>query len=171
MSDSDEKYASFLAGDAKSLFALIEEYHMRLSLYLNLVLGDICDAQDAVQETFARLYFKKPRISGGVGFKAWLYGFARRCAEDFANYGKLLSMNYMDEKVSDDDEELLVSSVLGDGEAAKLYYDLKSSSGEPAQMCYLTQIEGFTPRETEFIMKRRMSVIGETEEPAAEEDE
>jgi hypothetical protein len=49
--DAKERYRRFLQGDKEALAGLVRDYHKGLTLYLNGILGNICDAEDMAQET------------------------------------------------------------------------------------------------------------------------
>ena len=57
---------------ANRLEALIDQYENTLLRAALAILGDPCEAEDAVQDTFVRFLEKQPRFHGGDHEKAWL---------------------------------------------------------------------------------------------------
>ena len=75
-------YMRFLSGDRQALTEIIEAYREGLTYFLLTFTGDPLAAEEAVQETFVRLYVKKPDFSGKAAFKTWLYGVGRNAARE-----------------------------------------------------------------------------------------
>ena len=89
MDHGAEQYRRFLDGDRDAMTALIRDYKDGLTFFLCGFTGDLTAAEELAQETFVRLYVKRPRFSGRSRFRTWLYGeylcCLSDCAHDFAD--------------------------------------------------------------------------------------
>ena len=83
MDHGAEYYRRFLKGDKDALTAIIREYKDGLTYFLCGFTGGLTAAEELTQETFVRLYVRKPRFSGRSGFKTWLYGIGRNVAREY----------------------------------------------------------------------------------------
>ncbi|MBQ6066060.1 MAG: RNA polymerase sigma factor [Clostridia bacterium] len=88
MDHGAEYYRRFLGGDKEALTAIIREYKDGLTFFLCGFTGDLTAAEELTQETFVRLYVKKPRFSGRSQFKTWLYGIGRNTAREYCRRSK-----------------------------------------------------------------------------------
>lgn len=69
-----------LAGESQVYARLVERYKDRLGRYAVRMLGDVADAEDALQDTFVRGYRSLARCTNPDGFGAWLFGIlVNRC--------------------------------------------------------------------------------------------
>jgi RNA polymerase sigma-70 factor (ECF subfamily) len=73
-------YQQFLSGDNAGLEQIIIEYKDGLILYLNTLVGDILVAEELAEDTFVRLFTKKPKDKQTGSFKTWLYTIGRNLA-------------------------------------------------------------------------------------------
>lgn len=88
MDHGAEYYRRFLDGDRDALTAVIREHKDGLTYFLLGFTGDLTVAEELAQETFVRLYVRKPRFSGRSGFKTWLYGIGRNVAREYVRRSK-----------------------------------------------------------------------------------
>ena len=71
-------------GDVDAFVALYDRYYRRLLRHCTLRLGDLRDAEDAVQETFYRAWRGLPALRERHNFYAWLATIATNfCADQF----------------------------------------------------------------------------------------
>ena len=83
MDKGAEYYARYLNGDDEGLVLIVRDYKDGLILYLNGICRDIHTAEDLCEDTFFRLFTKRPRFSKErSSFKTWLYTIARNIAYD-----------------------------------------------------------------------------------------
>ena len=73
-------YRRYLNGDKQGMADIVEEYKDGLTLYLNGYVGNLSLAEELTEDTFFRLFSKKPRFSGKSSFKSWLYAIGRNVA-------------------------------------------------------------------------------------------
>ena len=83
MDHGAEYYRRFLDGDRDALTEIIRDYKDGLTYFLRGFVGDLTVAEELAQETFVRLYVKKPRFTGRSGFRTWLYGIGRNAAREY----------------------------------------------------------------------------------------
>jgi len=69
----DEIVARVLAGDAAAFRPLVERHYARCLRYAVRMLGDRADAEEAVQDAFARAYRWLARYEARDRFGAWLF--------------------------------------------------------------------------------------------------
>ena len=83
MNDISESYRRFLEGDDSGLTEIIRECRDGLILYINLYVGNVHTAEELAEDTFVKLFIKKPRDKGGSSFRTWLYTIGRNTALDY----------------------------------------------------------------------------------------
>ncbi len=69
----------------------VELYGHRLLRYCHNILCDYTDAQDAVQETFIKAYYKRNLFRKNISMQAWLYRIAYTTCIDMVRYRKIRS--------------------------------------------------------------------------------
>jgi RNA polymerase sigma-70 factor (ECF subfamily) len=68
------------AGDAEAFAELVEFFHVRCLRYARYMLGDDEDAEEAVQDTFVRVYDHLGQFRPDARFEPWLFRIlANRC--------------------------------------------------------------------------------------------
>ena len=75
-----EFYRSFLQGNENSLDEIIRIYRDGLVLYINSIVKDITLAEDVAEDTFVKLFVKRPHFRDGASFKTFLYTIGRNTA-------------------------------------------------------------------------------------------
>jgi len=75
-------YRRYLKGDDQGIAEIVEEYRVRLILYLNTFVRNYSVAEDLAEETFFRLITRKPRFSGRSSFFSFLCSIGRNAAVD-----------------------------------------------------------------------------------------
>lgn len=70
----------------------MELYGHQLLRYCHNILCDYADAQDAVQETFIKSYYKRKQFRENISMQAWLYRIAYTTCIDILRYRKLRSL-------------------------------------------------------------------------------
>ncbi len=63
----------FQAGDERTFDMIVTQYHSRLINVASVILGDADEADDMVQETFVKAYFKHKSFRGDSSLYTWLY--------------------------------------------------------------------------------------------------
>jgi RNA polymerase sigma-70 factor (ECF subfamily) len=68
-----------LGGDTRAYAVLVARYRDRLGRYALHMLGNVEDAEEALQDAFVRGYRSLHRCNGPERFGAWLYGILVNC--------------------------------------------------------------------------------------------
>ena len=69
-----------LAGESRAYEGLVARYRDRLGRYATRMLGNVADAEEALQDTFVRGYRSLARCTEPERFGAWLFGIlVNRC--------------------------------------------------------------------------------------------
>ncbi|MDD7518122.1 RNA polymerase sigma factor [Ruminococcus flavefaciens] len=154
-SDSGARnYDRFINGDNDGMTEIIREYKDGLSLYINSMVRNICEAEELMEETFVELVMKKPKYSGKSTFKTWLYAIGRNITYD---YIKKRSKSYelpIDELYDVSDEENLEKTYIQREENIALYKALSSVNTDYGQALHLVYIEGLSIKEAAEVMKK-----------------
>ena len=90
-------YRRYLNGDPQGIADIVEAYKDGLTLYLNGTVGNLAVAEELTEETFFRLFSKKPRFSGRSSFKSWLYAIGRNVAVDYIHHSARLPVTSLEE--------------------------------------------------------------------------
>lgn len=69
----DSTIARARLGDAAAFAELVRHYYPRALRFARNMLGDLADAEDAVQEAFLRVHAALPRYAESGRFEAWLF--------------------------------------------------------------------------------------------------
>ena len=69
-----------MQGDDGAVAEVIENCRPGLQLYLYALTGDMPLAEDVTQDTFIKLFVRRPRYRRDAAFKTWLYTIGRNLA-------------------------------------------------------------------------------------------
>lgn len=147
-------YACFINGDNDAMSELIRDFKDGLSLYINSMVRNICEAEELMEETFVELIVKKPKYSGKSSFKTWLYAIGRNITYD---YLKKKGKNYslpIDELYDISDEENLEKSYIQQEQNIALYRALENVNPDYSQALHLVYIEEMSVAEAAEIMHK-----------------
>lgn len=89
-------YRRFLEGDETALVEIVSQYRPGLQNYIYSIVNNITVAEDLTEETFVKLFTKKPKNKGTASFKTWLYAIGRNLALDWRRknpQGKYISID------------------------------------------------------------------------------
>lgn len=155
MDNGASSYRRFLAGDDEGLVELIRDYKDGLILYLNSFTGNICLAEELMEETFVKLVTRKPGFGHRCAFKTWLYAIGRNVAMDYLRRcSRLSSMPPEELEQLSGDEESLEQSYLRTETRITLHRALGRLKPEYGQVLYLLYFEGFDNSQAAIIMKK-----------------
>ena len=151
----DELYQRFRSGDTGAFDELIRRYDEALLRYLYGLLHDHHDAEDLMEEAFARLLVKRPLIGKGC-FKAYLFETGRHLAFRFLKYRKREiafcpeeESVWEDHSKTDTPERLSLESE----RKAALYRCLSRIELSLREALCLVYVEGLSYREAADIMR------------------
>ncbi len=161
MGNDADRYRRFLDGDDDELVVLIETYYQGLSLYLNSIVKNICEAEEIMQETFVKIAVRKPKFNRKSTFKTWLYAIARNCAMNYLRERSRYADRPMDEAFCISDETDIEQQYLIEERKIQLHAAMKKLNPEYAQVLYLKYFEDFDTDAIAKIMKKSKRQIGD----------
>ncbi len=144
----DELLEGCRQGSLPSFERLYQEHGARMkSIALNLV-GNVADAEDAVQDTFLKVYRGLSRFRGGSTFSTWIYRILVNSCYDLMRRSRRRAEGPLPAKIalasaSESDHPLRLSI-----EAA-----LRRLDGPERAAFLLCEVEGFSHRETSQILE------------------
>jgi RNA polymerase sigma-70 factor (TIGR02960 family) len=80
--ERDEVVAAVQSGGESTFSSLAERHRRELLVHCYRMLGNVDDAEDMVQETFARAWRRRAGFEGRSTFRAWLYQIATNACLD-----------------------------------------------------------------------------------------
>ena len=154
MDNGASSYRRFLDGDRFALVEIIRDYKDGLIFFLNGFVKDLGVAEELAQDTFVRLYVKKPKYSEKSGFKTWLYGIGRNVALDYIRKRGKQDYTPIDEiEIPDSMQE--PESVYFDGQKKVVLHNaLCRLKAEYHQILWLFYFEDMSVKEAARIMKK-----------------
>ena len=160
MDNGGELYRQFLGGDKNALVQIIRLYKDGLTYFLSGFCGGrLNEAEELTEETFVRLYVKKPKYSARSSFKTWLYSVGRNVAVDAARKSrKYLTENYEQTAQPDlntDPESVYFSNVRN----ILLYNAMGRLKDEYRQVLWLVYFENMKSAEAARVMKKKTNNI------------
>ncbi len=160
MDKGAQHYERFLHGDKNAIGDIIEEYRAGLELYLYSVTGDICLAEEITQETFVKLFTKKPRFRASASFKTWLYTIGKNSALNyFKRYNRNVSLDREDMPSYESDVETLEEIYLADERKKAVHKALGKLKKEYREVLWLTYFEGMSNKESADVMNKKVHNI------------
>lgn len=161
MGNDADRYRRFLDGDDDELVEIIDAYHEGLSLYLNSIVRNICEAEEIMQETFVKIAVKKPKFNGKSEFKTWLYAIARNCALNYIRQRSRYADRPIDEAFCMSDETDIEQQYLIEERKIELHKAIKNLNPEYTQVLYLKFFEDFDTEAIARIMKKSKRQVGD----------
>ncbi len=148
-------YRRFLEGDESALTEIVSEYRLGLQNYINSIVNNFAVAEDLTEETFVKLFIKKPKNKGTASFKTWLYTIGRNSAIDW------MRKNPQGREVSFDEifniaieEEQFLQLYIKDEEKRAVHDALDSINPDYKNILTLFYFEDFTLEEISKIIKK-----------------
>ena len=154
MNSGADNYRRFLSGDNDGLADLVRSYRDSLTLYIYSIVGDIDIAEELMEDTFVRLYVKKPKYSGKSSFKTWLYSIGKHTAADYIRHNSRIRQISSDTILDVADEANLEADTIKSEESKMLHKAIQRLKPEYEQVLYLSYFENFSNEETAKIMKK-----------------
>lgn len=160
MDKGAQHYERFLGGDKNAIADIIEEYRAGLELYLYSVVGDISLAEEITQETFVKLFTKKPHFRAKASFKTWLYTIGKNSALNYIKrYSRSVSTEWENMPEIADDVETLEEIYLADERKRAVHRALGKLKKEYREVLWLTYFEGMSSKESAAVMKKSVHNI------------
>lgn len=159
MDKGADNYLRFLAGDKDGFTEIVKEYTNGLMLFINCIVGDIHIAEEATDETFLKLYVKKPRYKSEYSFKTWLYTIGKNTALNYIKKYKNSVWSPIEDYYYISDDTDIEAEYIKSEENKQLHRAISSLKKEYAQVLYLIYFEGLTNTETADVMGRSKNQI------------
>ncbi len=154
MDNGASSYRRFLEGDEAAMAELVRDYKDGLSLYLCSITGNICEAEELMEETFVKLMIRKPKFKEKYSFKTWLYTIGRNTALDYVRRKKWISNIPIDECYMLSDEQDLEAEYIKKEQRAEVRCAMRKLKPDYQQVLWLVYFEEFTNEETASIMHK-----------------
>lgn len=155
MDNGASKYSCFLNGDNDALVEIIRDYKDGLTYFLGGFVGDLSLAEELMEDTFVRLYVKKPRFSEKSSFKTWLYAIGRNVAREYIRKEKKQKTVPLEDHAELADQTFdPEQSYFQNENRAQLYAAMLRLKPEYRQVLWLQYFEGLRDKEIAQIMKK-----------------
>lgn len=154
MDKGADNYLRFVNGDKSAFTELVKEYTNGLMLFINCIVGDIHIAEEAADETFLKLYVKKPRYKSEYSFKTWLYTIGKNTAINYAKKYRKSDWIPIEDYYYISDDTNIEAEYINTEDNKRLHQAIHRLKKEYAQVLYLIYFEGLTNAETADVMGR-----------------
>ena len=159
LSGSSDAYSRFLKGDAGALEEIITEYKDGLILYLNGYVKNLDTAEELAEDTFVRLFIKKPKNKGGASFKTWLYTIGRNLAIDHLRKEKRRRTEPLDSRYDLADEQNLEEEFFREERRLTVHRAMNKLKAEYREALWLTYFEGLSNKETAAVLNKSVHSV------------
>lgn len=148
-------YLQFLSGDNAGLEQIIIEYKDGLILYLHTLVGDIMLAEELAEDTFVRLFTKRPKDKQTGSFKTWLYTIGHNLAVSHMRKAKRQTAVSVDtlEYLSDGSGEPL-PIYLKEEQKQAVHRAMENLKPQYRQILWLIYFENLSFKEAAAIMQK-----------------
>ena len=159
MDNGASSYLRFLSGDKEGFIDLVKEYNDGLILFLDSIIKDIHIAEEAADDTFLKLYTKKPVYKSDYSFKTWLYTIGRNTALNYLKrlkrhrYSPLEDFTYFS-----DDIDLESEYIQGERDLF-IHQCIKALKNDYSEVLFLIYFEGFSNSEAARVMNKSQRQI------------
>ena len=160
MDNGASSYRRFLDGDDAGMVQIVKEHKDGLMLYLNGIVQNIYVAEDLTEETFVKLFVKRPHFFGKSTFKTWLYTIGRNLAMDYIRKSaKLPTLSLEEVAFALRDEADVQRNYLRTERRIQVHRALKKLKPEYRQVLHLVYFEEFQSPQVASIMKKSKKQI------------
>jgi len=160
MDKGADSYYRFLDGDESGLYELIRDHKDGLILYINSIVSNMHTAEELAEDTFVKIFLKRPGYSRSGSFKTWLYTIGKNLAVDRLRREKRnpsVSLELCQEQADGSAE--IERAFLQQEQKITLYHALSRIRVEYRQVLWLTYFEGFDHRQAAEIMKKTVHSV------------
>ena len=156
MESGYKSYRRFLEGDDEGIVEMMRDYRDGLILYINCIVHNIRVAKELCEETFVRIYVKKPRYSAKYSFKAWLYAIGRNVTRNYLKKHKRDEQHIAaDESIEDiEDRNDIEREHIKNEDRIQLHRAMMKLKTEYRQILTLVYFEGMSNAESARIMHK-----------------
>ena len=143
-------YRRFLEGDNEGLAEMVREYRSGLILYINCIVHNMEVSQELCEETFVKIYVKKPKYNEKYSFKAWLYAVGRNVVRAYLRKrGREQEMD-CDLQANDDIETEYIQSE----DKLAVHRAMKKLNSDYCQILTLVYFENMSNKEAAKVMRK-----------------
>jgi len=160
MDKGAESYRRFLDGDESGLYEIIRDHKDGLILYIHSIVSNISLAEELAEDTFVKIFLKKPSYSRTGSFKTWLYTVGKNLALDRLRRERrrpTVPLELCGEQA--DPAAELFAGYLRQDRKRILYRGLDRLKQEYRQVLWLTYFEGFDHRQTAAILGKTVHAV------------
>ena len=153
MDEGAASYQRYLEGDDEALVEIIRDYKDGLILFLNRYVNNIYVAEELAEDTFVRLFTKRPHFRPDASFKTWLYVIGRNMAISHLRHAKRFPSETLEvpsENVAD--KELLEQIYLREERKLRVHSALSRISAEYGRILFLKFFEELSNEEIARIL-------------------
>lgn len=154
MNSDPENYRRFLSGDKDGLADIIRTHRDGLTLYIYSIVGNIDIAEEVMEDTFVKIYVKKPDFSGKSTFRTWLYAVGKHTAAEYLRKNSRIRNVQYESVINISNEENLEHKAIQTEQNIMLHMAMQRLKPEYEQVLYLSFFEEFSNDETAVIMKK-----------------
>jgi len=152
-------YQRYLDGDDEGLVEIIKDYKDGLELFLNRYVGDLEIAEELTEDTFVRLFTKRPHFRPNATFKTWLYVIGRNLAISYLRKRRKVLMEPFEEqdiRLQNQASNIMVleQEYLREERRIQVHRMLLELSPEYGRVLYLKFFEELTNEEIARILKK-----------------
>lgn len=158
MDNGASSYRRFLEGNNEAIIEIIEEYRPGLQLYLLSLTGNISDAEDMTQETFVKLFTKKPKFKEQASFRTWLYTIGRNITLNFIKRQSKLSL-LGEKEACEEDTKTLEEMYIADENKIIVHRAMEKLRSEYREILWLTYFEDFSNRESAEVLNKNIHSV------------
>ena len=154
MDNGASSYRRFLEGDNEGMVEIIRDYKDGLTFYLYRFTNQMNIAEELMEDTFVKLYTKRPKFSGKSSFKTWLYAIGRNCALNALRRRRWISDAPLEDYTNLSDGTDIEADYIKKEQNAMVRSAMKKLKSEYQQVLYLLYTEEFSIDETALIMHK-----------------
>ena len=144
----------------ENITKLVEYYRFPLLYFITGIIGNLTDAEDVVEDTFARMLFKKPRLKNEAAIKTYLFTSAKNIATDYLR--KTRRKRKQEGELSRFTEKeigLIEEKICQTETQRELTAALHTLPAETREILYLQYFESLAPREIAKITGKSIKQI------------
>ncbi len=160
MDNTAEQYRRFLHGDKDAIAQIITEHRAGLELFLQTIVGDAQLAEELTQETFVKLFIKKPHYKPTASFKTWLYTIGKNEALRYLRKQKRsVPLTYEDAVLIPDDAPTTEERYFADEEKQNVLAVLGKLQPAYREILWLTYFEGLSNKECALLLNKNVHAV------------
>ena len=161
MENGASSYLRFLNGDKNGFVDIVKEYKDGLILFINSFVRDIHISEEAADETFLKLYIKKPQYKTEYSFKTWLYTIGRNTAINYMRKDKRHRFSSIDDYCYIADDVDIEANYIQGEQNILIHRAIRSLKKEYSQVIYLIFFEQMSNAEAARIMGKSLRQISD----------